>query len=390
MNHSGMFVLPAIERIVYGKPAASGVPQEASRLGAKRVFLMVSGTMNRTTDEVEKLRRGLGDRYAGTFDAMPPHTPRDAVLEATRQARAAEADLVVTFGGGSLTDAGKMVRLALQHRITDLDGFDAYRARLNPDGTRSDPKVEEPRVDQVAVPTTLSSGEFHNRAGCSDPRHNAKHSYKHEKLLARIIVLDPAPTVHTPLWVWLSTGIRCLDHAVEGLCSPSSNPASDGNFLHAITLLARGLPRVQFDPGDLDARLECQLAMWLAMSGRMASVKMGASHAIGHALGGTCGVAHGYTSCLMLPHVLRYNRRANADRQAQVAAAMGHAGEEAADVVSAFIGGLGMPRRLADVDVTREDFGKIAEHVMHDEWLHSNPRKIDRAEQVLEILEAAA
>src|SRR5688572_30471946 len=107
MNHSGMFVLPAIERIVYGKAAATVVPQEAARLGAKRVFLMVSGTMNRTTDEVEKLRRGLGDRCAGTFDAMPPHTPRDAVLEATRQARAAEADLVVTFGGGSLTDAGK-------------------------------------------------------------------------------------------------------------------------------------------------------------------------------------------------------------------------------------------------------------------------------------------
>jgi len=387
---TGKFVFPAIERIVYGEPAGAALRAEAERLGASRVFLMVSGTMNRTTDEVEKLRRGLGERHAGTFDAMPPHTPRDAVLEATKQARAVQADLVVTFGGGSLTDAGKMVRLALQHGITDLDGFDAYRSRLNPDGTRSDPKVEEPRVDQVAVPTTLSSGEFHNRAGCSDPRHNAKHSYKHEKLLARIIVLDPAPTVHTPLWVWLSTGIRCLDHAVEGLCSPSSNPASDGNFLHAITLLARGLPRVQFDPGDLDARLECQLAMWLAMSGRMASVSMGASHAIGHALGGTCGVAHGYTSCLMLPHVLRYNRRANADRQAQVAAAMGHAGEEAADVVSAFIGGLGMPRRLAEVDVTREDFGKIAEHVMHDEWLHSNPRKIDRVEQVLEILEAAA
>src|SRR5688572_8754406 len=234
-THSGMFVLPAIERIVYGRPAAAVVAEEANRLAAKRVFLMVSGTMNRTTDEVAKLRQALGARCAGTFDAMPAHTPRNAVLEAATEARAAGADLVVTFGGGSLTDAGKMVRLALEHRITDLDGFDAFRARVNADGTRTEPKFEGPRVQQVAVPTTLSAGEFNSRSGCSDPRHNAKHSFRHRELHPNVIVLDPSPTVHTPLWVWLSTGIRCLDHAVEGACSQTSNPVSDANFLSSIS-----------------------------------------------------------------------------------------------------------------------------------------------------------
>jgi maleylacetate reductase len=117
---------------------------------------------------------------------------------------------------------------------------------------------------------------------------------------------------------------------------------------------------------------------------------MGASHALGHALGGTCAVPHGYTSCVMLPHVLRYNEAANAKRQEKVAAAMGHPGKNAADAVSAFIGDLGLPRTLAEVDVGRDQFDKIAEHTMHDEWLHANPRKIDRIEQVVEILEAAA
>jgi maleylacetate reductase len=387
---AGTFVLPAIERIVYGQAAAEVVPKEAERLRGERVFLMVSGTMNRTTDEVAKLRAALGKRYAGTFDTMPPHTPREAVLDAANQARAAEADLLVTFGGGSLTDGGKMVRLALQHGVTDVDGFDAFRTRVNADGSRTIPKLEAPRMQQIAVPTTLSAGEFHARAGCTDTRRNAKHSFRHARLIPGVIVLDPAPTIHTPLWVWLSTGIRCLDHAVEGACSPSSNPASDGNFLAATSLLARGLPRVKADPADLDARLECQLAMWLATSGRMAAVDMGASHAIGHALGGVCGVPHGYTSCVALPHVLRYNRSANAGRQAKVAVAMGHPGEEAADVVSAFIGALGLPRRLAEVDVTRAHFKEIAEHVMHDEWLHTNPRRIDSITQVMEILEAAA
>jgi maleylacetate reductase len=92
----------------------------------------------------------------------------------------------------------------------------------------------------------------------------------------------------------------------------------------------------------------------------------------------------------MLPHVLRYNRQANAARQALVAEAMGHPGKDAADVLAAFLTELELPQNLRAVDVTRERFGAIVEHTMHDEWLHSNPRKITKPEQVLEILDAAA
>src|SRR5262245_36347637 len=109
------FTFPAIERLIYGKPAAETLRAESERLGAKRVFLIVSGTMNRTTDETEKVRTALAERYAGVFDGIPPFTPRSAVVDAARAARAADADLVVTFGGGSVTEAGKLVRLCLQH-----------------------------------------------------------------------------------------------------------------------------------------------------------------------------------------------------------------------------------------------------------------------------------
>jgi maleylacetate reductase len=387
---AGKLVFPAIERVVYGEPAAGALLDEAQRLGANRVFLMVSRTMNRTTGEVAKVRDALGSRYAGLYDSMPSHTPRDAVLDAARAARAAKADLVVTFGGGSLTDAGKLVRLALQHGIDDLDGFDTFRSRVGPDGVRKNPAFDGPSVHQVSIPTTLSAGDFNASAGCTDLRSHAKHSFRHELLVPRIIILDPAPTVHTPLWVWLSTGIRALDHATEGLCSQFSSSLSDMYYVQALKLLRTALPRVKRNPGDLEARLDCQLATWLSTAGRIGGAKMGASHAIGHALGGTCGVPHGYTSCVMLPHVLRYNRSANAARQALVAAAMGHPGEDAADVISAFLGELGLPRRLREVDVTRERFDAIVEHTMHDEWLHTNPRKISTPEQVLEILDAAA
>ena len=387
---SGRFVFSAIERIVYGQPAARALRAEAERLQSNRIFLMASGTMSRTTDEVAKVRQALGSRCAGVYDRMPSHTPRDAVLEAAQQARAAGADLIVTFGGGSVTDAGKIMQLCLRHGITDYDGLDAYRVVVKADGTRTVPTFEGPTVRQIAIPTTLSGGEFQSQGGCMDNRRKVKHSYRHPLHVPRVTILDPAPTVHTPLWVWLSTGVRAIDHATEGICGQFSNPAGDASLLCALQLLSQGLPRVKRQPDDLEARLDCQLAVWQAMTARQGGLEMGASHAIGHVLGGTCDVPHGYTSCVMLPAVLRYNRTANLARQRMVAEAMGHPREDAADVIAAFIADLRLPGRLADVGVTREQFAMIATHAMHESWLHTNPRKITSPEQVLEILEAAA
>ena len=387
---TGMLAFQPIERIIYGKSAAEALKTETQRLEATRVFLMVSGTMNRTTDEVAELRAALGNRYAGICDYMPPHTPRDAVIDAANKARDAKADLIVTFGGGSWTDAGKVVQLCLRHNIRDVDGLEPYRARTGPDGKLTIPQFEAPIVRQIAIPTTLSGGEFNSQAGCTDARIKVKQSFRHPMFVPRVTILDPAPTVHTPLWVFLSTGIRAFDHATESLCSSTSNPIWEAGCQQAIRLLRRSLPRVKADPADLEARLECQLAVWLSLVGRQQGVEMGASHAIGHILGGTCDVPHGYTSCVMLPHVLRYNRPVNAARQRLVAEAMGQPDGDAGDLVAAFIAELGLPGRLSEVNVTREQFGVIAKNTMHDPWTHTNPRKITAPEQIVEILEAAA
>jgi len=387
---TGTFEFPAIDRIVYGQPAAEALRAEVGRLGADRVFLMVSGTMNRTTDEVARMREILGGRCAGLYDRMPPHTPRDAVLEATNAARAVGADLVVTFGGGSVTDAGKMVRLCLANGTMDVDGFDALRPAVKRDGTHASSRLTAPAVQQIAVPTTLSGGEFTAGAGCSDHRRKVKQGYRHPLLGPRVVIFDPAPTLHTPLWVWLSTGLRGVDHATEGLCSLVSDPLSDAIFMQALQLLSRALPRVKQAPDDLEARLDCQLAIWLSMAGRQGGAQMGVSHAIGHVLGGTCGVAHGHTSCVMLPHVLRHNHSVNADRQQLVAAAMGHPDKPAADVIAALVAALGQPGRLSEVNVTSDQFPLIASHTMEEHYIRTNPREIRDIKQVLEILEAAA
>lgn len=388
--YSGAFVFTAVERVVFGQPAAGALCAEVERLQARRVFMIVSGTMNRTTDEVAKVRAALGARFAGLYDKVPSHTPREAVLEAAQAARAGDADLIVTFGGGSVTDAGKLLQICLRHNITEYEQLDAYHVKVSTDGKITAPAFDGPQVRQIAIPTTLSGGEFQPGGGGTDTRRKVKQSFRHPLLIPRVTILDPAPTVHTPLWVWLSTGLRAIDHSTEALCCPIHDSASDASFVQSLRLLASGLPRVKQNPNDLEARLDCQLGVWLAMAGRTGGAQMGASHAIGHVLGGSCDVPHGYTSCVMLAPVLRYNHGVNAERQRLVAEAMGHPGEDAADVIAAFVKTLGLPGRLSEVGVTREQFAMIADHAMHDRWLHSNPRKISSVEQVYEILEMAA
>lgn len=385
-----VFAFPGLERLIYGQPAATALAAEVDRLRAKRVFLVVSGTMNRTTDAVEKLRVVLGDRYAGRYDKVPPFNPRSAVLEAAELAREAGTDLVVTFGGGSVTEAGKILRLALHHDIRTIEGFDPYRIIVHADGTNATRAFEGPTMPQICIPTTLSAGELTSGGGATDERVKRKFSHGNPRFIPKSVIFDPLPTLHTPLWVWLSTGVRAIDHATEGLCSPLSNPVSDGMYRHALHLLSRSLLRTKQDPSDIEARLESFYGIWLAIAGRHGGVEMGASHAIGHVLGGSCGVSHGHTSCVMLPHVLRFNRRANEERQRWVSQALGHPDEDAADVLEQLIVDLGMPSRLADVGVGPDRFELIANTVMHDRWLHTNPVKITSPEQILKILEAAA
>ncbi len=177
---------------------------------------------------------------------------------------------------------------------------------------------------------------------------------------------------------------------MEGICSGESNAFADSQALRGLTLLSFGLPRVKSDPSDLQARLDCQMGAWLSMGPLASGVPMGASHGIEYVLGAVFDIPHGHTSCVMLPAVMRWNREANAKRQALVAAAMGHADEDAADVLDAFIARLGMPRRLSAVNVGAESFERIAEQAMGTPWVPRNPRPIEGPRQVREILDLAA
>jgi maleylacetate reductase len=383
--HKGRVVFGAMDEVVFGQPAAQAVAAQLDRLGASRAFLMVSGTLRRQTGEIQKIVDALGARCAGIFDAMPPHTPREAVIAAAGQARAAQADLIVTVGGGSITDGAKAVQICLANDIRSAEAVDQVR------GVRGVvPPIKPPSVRQISVPTTIAGGEFSAIAGVTNTGTHVKEMLRHELAMPRAVILDPAITVHTPEWLFLSTGIRAVDHCVEGICSREAHPYADAQALHGLSMLANGLPRVKADAGDLDARMDCQIGTWLSTGPLTSGVPMGASHGIGYVLGAAYGVPHGYTSCVMLPAVMRWNESVNAARQAMVAAAMGQPGRDAGDVLDDFIRALGMPRSLREVNVAPEHFERIAEQSMATPWVPRNPRKIDGPAEVREILQLAA
>jgi maleylacetate reductase len=386
---SGVYRFPAMESVVFGMPYVEALAQQVDRLDARAVFVLASGTLARETDLVDRLRLILGNRFAGVCTKIGAHTPRTDVVAAANMAREAGADLIVTLGGGSVTDAAKMVGLCLGNAVATPEQLDDYRATVAPDGTARRPQVEAPGVRMIAIPTTLSAGEFSAGAGCTDTARHVKESFSHPLMIPRTVVLDPAASVPTPEWLFLSTGIRALDHAVEDICSVNGQPISEGAAFHALRLLGKGLPAVKADPADLEARLDCQIGAWMSMIGSQTGVSKGASHGIGHVLGGTAGVPHGYTSCVMLPHVLRFNHQVNADKQARVSDALGHPDQPAAEAVAGLIAALGLPTRLRDVGVKEDQLDLIAANSMHDRWIHTNPRQIDGPADIRTLLDAA-
>src|SRR5215831_3372483 len=212
--HKGRVVFGGMDEVVFGEPAASAIASQMDRLKTSRAFLMVSGTLRRETDEIAKIQERLGPRCVGMFDAMPQHTPREAVIAASEAARAAEADLIVTIGGGSITDGAKAVQLCLANDVRSVDDIDRIRAVKG-----AIPQMNAPRVRQISVPTTIAGGEFSSIAGVTNQRTHVKEMLAHRLAMPRAVILDPAITMHTPEWLFLSTGIRAVDHCVEGLCS---------------------------------------------------------------------------------------------------------------------------------------------------------------------------
>jgi len=383
---SGWSLPSTLQTVAFGVPIADALPEAALRLSARRLAVVTTNSLAGSGGLAEVVRNILGPKFHSVVAGIHSHTPRADVVRVIKALEG--ADGVVTIGGGSVCDSAKAARLCLSNGITDAVGMDRLRPYNKAKGSEPDGTIS-PSLPFIAVATTLSAAEFTSAAGVTDERGPRKQVFVYPGLAPDIVILDPQVTRQTPPKLWFSTGIRALDHALETWCSTNPTPLSDAHSSYAARLLITSLPKVFDSPNDIPARLDCMKGAWLSILGPASGVKAGASHGIGHALGGTAGMPHGETSCVMLPHVLRYNASVNGDRQAVIAASVGNPTTPLADIVAGLISHLGLPTRIRDTGVSETVMAAVAEAALHDPLLASNPRPIKSLTDVRLLLEQA-
>jgi maleylacetate reductase len=291
--------------IHWGAGSVQALAGELERLGVKRVALVTTKSLLGATLPLEPQ----------VTMTIAQHAPVAQIEEAIKDARAAGIEGVVSFGGGSPIDAAKIVALRLGG------------------------------LPHVAVPTTLSAAELAAGAGFTDET-GTKAGLRDPGLLPNAVIYDPEVTLATPMQLWLSTGIRALDHAVEGFLAEGDHPFNDVMALEAIRRLFDSLPRAKSNPKDLDVRTENQLAAWFSYTLPAASAA-GLSHVMGKQIGARHGIPHGVTSCLLLPHVMRYLGR---NTPLPVSA----------DAVQDLIAQLGLPQHIAEYGIGEPELKEAA------------------------------
>ncbi|MDP9410849.1 MAG: iron-containing alcohol dehydrogenase [Actinomycetota bacterium] len=322
---SGTHTFLRTERVHFGAGSLEKLEEEARPRG--RAFIITGRSLYEKTALIRRVEEVLGDKHAGTYAGIGQHTPGGAVEEAAAEAESAAADLLVSVGGGSVVDGTKAISRQL--------GYPA----------------------QVAVPTTLSAAEWSHRTGVTDEAARRKAGFADPRAVPPVVILDPETTVFTPEKLWLSTGIRALDHAVEGFLYDGDHPITDVTGLEGARRLMEYLPRSRREPEELEVRLELQLAAWLSYFGPM-NTPMGLSHELGRRIGASYEVPHGITSCIILAPSLEVARERIPDqRWRELSEALGG---EPPERVASLVAELGLPGNLREVGVPEGDLESIA------------------------------
>ena len=329
---SGTHTFLPTARVHFGADALEKLEEEARPYG--RAFVITGRSLNEKTGLIRRIEALLGGRHAGTFAGIGQHTPGGTVEKAAMEAEAAAADLLVAVGGGSVIDGTKAVARQLGY------------------------------PEQVAIPTTLSGAEWAHRTGVTDESEGRKRGFVDSRTVPPVVVLDPEATVYTPEELWLSTGIRALDHAVEGYLYGGEHPIIDVTGLEGARRLMEYLPLSKRLPQDLGARLELQLAGWLAYFGPM-NTPMGLSHELGRRIGASYEVPHGITSCVLLaPSLNVLKEQIQDERWNRLSEALGG---EPAERIASLVEKLGLPAGLHEVGVPERDLESIAGEYGHRE-----------------------
>ncbi|MEI5681981.1 iron-containing alcohol dehydrogenase [Mesorhizobium sp. CCNWLW179-1] len=376
----GRFQPPSRQMVVYGEPVAQALPRVAKEFWVTQTVIVTNTSLTGEGSLTARVSGILGDTLKNTVTGIRANSPRQDVVRIATALRSRGVEAVVAIGGGSVVEAVKAARICLTNNVRNAADLDRLKTATT---------AASPRPYLISIPTTLSGAEYTQYAGITDERTGVKDAFHHQDLAPDAVILDPEMTLVTPRQLWLSTGLRAIDHAIETWCAKKPTPYSDATSLYAARVLARWLPVSSKEPENLEARLACQVAAWMSIQGATVGVSHGASHGIGHALSAVTGMTHGITSCIMLPHVLRYNLPVSRERQDILAMTMGRPGEQLADIVSGIVADLGLPGRLRDAGVERDQIPAIAKAALANPRIKANIRAIESEREMTGIIEAA-
>jgi alcohol dehydrogenase class IV len=322
--------------IHFGAGSLSQLADELKRLQVTHVAVITTRSLVEEHTLLERVLGAMGEAQAKTTEVISQHAPMTEIDAAIERTTEVGVDGIVSFGGGSPIDAGKVIAV----KLADRHGL-AYRG-----------------LPHVAIPTTLSTAELAGSAGYT-AEGGDKVGMRDVRLLLDSVIYDADLTLATPMRLWLSTGIRALDHAVEGFLTDGLHPFSDVLALEAVRRLFNSLPRAMAAPDDVFIRTENQLAAWFSFTLPLESAT-GLSHVMGKQIGARHGIPHGVTSCLLMPHVMRYLAREMPERMMLLAQATG---VDPADRVEELIASLGLPQHIAEFHVGQADLRKAAEEL---------------------------
>jgi maleylacetate reductase len=367
---AGEFNLSRLERIIYGPGKIAALKDEMEKRELHRALVV-------TTDVVAELpilqdvTGALGSRCAGVFAGVVMHVPRKTTEFLQQEIERVNADSLVSFGGGSPIDSSKVAAYGLLSRR---------------------------ELIHIAVPTTLSAAEYTHAGGVTDESTRVKSGVYDPRVLPRTVINDPKLTLATPDWLWVTTGMRALDHAIECAYAIRHQPISDALASKSIALLSEHLPASIRTEGDerLAHRGHCQMAAWFSIYGAM-NTRFGLSHLLGHQIGPRWNVPHGVTSCITLPSSMRFMAGIAPERFGPIAEGYKipfdpenpkPAALACADRTAQFIAQFDVPKTLRAAGVPRDEIAQIVAPIAHE---LGHQGVIDRPvtdKEVLDLLES--
>jgi len=325
-------------RVIFGAGSVARIGDEVARLGATKILVLSTPRQRAVADAIAAQ---LSGRVAGMFDGAVMHVPAPVAASACARAEQLGADACIALGGGSPIGLGKAVALRLGLPI-------------------------------LAVPTTYAGSEMTPIWGLTED--GVKRTGRDLAVLPKTVIYDPELTLSLPPAIAGPSGINAIAHCVEALYSDTANPITSLMAREGIAALARSLPAIVADPGDVSARSDALYGAWLA-GASLASVGMALHHKLSHTLGGSFGLPHAQTHCVLLPHVAAFNRSAAPAAMDSISRALGVADPPSGlrDLARA----IGAPTSLKEIGMAEADLDQAAE--LATQRPYYNPRPVTRA-----------